>query len=78
MMPAMGKGCRCYKDVVVAPGTQLMAALDEGDHKKAAAIYNECERDLARLEGRLTYFAADGTLMVTKTGARSIFDDVDE
>lgn len=77
-MPAMGKGCVRYKDAVVAPGAQLMAALEEKDHKKAAAIYNECERQLAKEEGCLCYFAADGTMMVTATGARSIFDDVDE
>lgn len=77
-MPALGKGCVRYKGVVVAPGTQLMAALDEGDHKKASALYNDCERTQAKLEGRLSYFAADGTLMVTATGARSIFSDVDE
>lgn len=67
-----------YKDVIAAPNSQLAIALSEGDHKKAAAIYNECERNLAKEQGRLTYFAADGTLMVTATGARSIFDDVDQ
>lgn len=77
-MPATGKGRVRYHDTIVAPGTHLMAALEKGDKKLAESIYNECERDLARLEHRACYYAKDGTLMVTATGNRSIFDDVDE
>lgn len=48
-MPASGVR---YKDVRVAPNSQLAQALVDGDRKKAEAIYQQCERDLARLEGR--------------------------
>lgn len=71
------KGQR-YRDVIVAPNTNMAAALEAGDAKKAGAIYDECERDLAKREGRLSYCNHKGTMLVTATGARSIFDDVDK
>lgn len=70
--------CKRFRDVYAAPGSQLFQALEDGDRKKAAAIYDECERLLAKEQGRFTYYAADGALRVTATGARSISDDVDE
>lgn len=70
--------CKRFRDTWAAPGSQLHAALEEGAKAKASAIYNECERSLAKEQGRLSYFAADGTMMVTATGARSVFDDLDD
>jgi hypothetical protein len=84
--------CKPFADTFAAPGSALYAALEDGDKRKATEIYNKCARDAARLEGRASYFAADGTMMNTATGSRSIFgmmmntatgsrsifDDVDE
>jgi hypothetical protein len=41
-----------YRDTTAAPGSQLYQALEDGDQAKAKAIYEQCEQDLARLEGR--------------------------
>jgi hypothetical protein len=35
--------CKRYRDVWVAPGTQMFEALEAGDTKKAAQIYEQCE-----------------------------------
>jgi hypothetical protein len=48
----MHRNCKTYRDVKVAPGSQLYQALEDGDKAKAAAIYEQCEKDLAKLEGR--------------------------
>lgn len=80
-MPVNNEMCKRFKDTWAAPGSQLYAALEDGDRKKADAIYNECEKRLAQEQGRLTYFASDGTMMAIKPDgsvSRSIFDDVDE
>ncbi|QRE00496.1 hypothetical protein [Burkholderia phage BCSR129] len=77
-MPINKARCIRYKDTWAAPGSALHQALTDGNKKAAEKIYNECERRLAKEKCERTYFAADGTLMVTETGNRSIFDDVDE
>lgn len=38
-----------YRDTYAAPGSQLHQALTDGDQKKAAAIYEQCEKDQAKL-----------------------------
>jgi hypothetical protein len=79
-MPVNHATCKRFKDTWAAPGSQLYAALEDGDRKKAAAIYDECEKRLAQEQGRLTYFTSDGTMMAIKPDgsvSRSIFDDVD-
>jgi hypothetical protein len=43
-----------YRDTYAAPGSQLYQALVDDDKAKAAAIYEQCEKDRARLEGRCT------------------------
>lgn len=48
----MYRNCKTYRDVKVAPGSQLYQALEDGDQAKAKAIYEQCEKDLAKLEGR--------------------------
>ncbi|WVR18156.1 hypothetical protein JXVLWARM_CDS_0105 [Burkholderia phage Bm1] len=77
-MPINKDRCIRIKDTWAAPGSDLHRALTDGDRKKAIEIYNQCERDRAKREGRGVYYAYDNTLMVTATGNRSIFDDVDE
>ncbi|MEZ2310806.1 hypothetical protein AB6809_29600 [Paraburkholderia sp. RCC_158] len=41
-----------YKDTWAAPGSRLHAALEDGNKKLAEQIYQECERERAKLEGR--------------------------
>jgi hypothetical protein len=80
-MPINTKACKPFKDTWAAPGSQLHAALEDGDRKKAAAIYDECEKRLAQEQGRLSYFTSDGTMMAINPDgsvSRSVFDDVDE
>jgi hypothetical protein len=44
----MNRRCIQYRDVKVAPGSDMFAALEAGDTKKAAAIYAQCEAEYAR------------------------------
>lgn len=49
----MSPKCKSYKDVLAAPGSELFAALVEGDHKKAERVYKECrDREKALGAGR--------------------------
>jgi hypothetical protein len=48
----MHRNCKTYRDVKVAPGSQLYQALEDGDKQKAEQIYQQCEKDLVELEGR--------------------------
>jgi hypothetical protein len=47
----MNKRSIRYKDTWAAPGSRLHAALEDGNKKLAEQIYQECERDRAKLEG---------------------------
>lgn len=38
-----------YRDTWAAPGSQLFEALEAGDAKKAAEIYEECEWEARKL-----------------------------
>lgn len=38
-----------YRDTWAAPGSQLHAAIEDGDTKRAEAIYRQCEKDAAEL-----------------------------
>jgi hypothetical protein len=80
-MPVNHAVCKRFKDTWAAPGSQLYAALEDDDRKKASAIYYECEKRLAIEQGRLSYFTSDGAMMAIQPDgsvSRSIFDDVDE
>jgi hypothetical protein len=67
--------------VAVAKNSTMFALL-ESPHgpqmRKARDHFNQCARDAAKLAGASCCFAWDGTMLETKTGNRSIFDDVDE
>jgi hypothetical protein len=80
-MPVNHEKCKRFKDTWAAPGSQLYGALEDGDKRKAAEVYNECEKRLALEQGRRCYFTADGTMMDIRADgsvSRSVFDDVDE
>lgn len=46
----MNKRAIRYRDTWAAPGSQLFEALEAGDMKKAAEIYDRCEHDRVTLE----------------------------
>jgi hypothetical protein len=48
--------CKRYRDVWIAPGTDMFAALEAGDMNKAAEIYERCEREAAALRSKPTQF----------------------
>jgi hypothetical protein len=48
----MNKRSIRYRDTWAAPGSQLHAALTDGNKKLAESIYTQCEKDRAKLEGR--------------------------
>lgn len=47
----MNQKCIRYKDVLVAPGTQMFEALEAKDHARAKRIYDECEEAARKLQG---------------------------
>jgi hypothetical protein len=51
---------RRYRDVWASPGSQLHTALEDGDAKKAAQIYDDCERRLAIEQSKAYYVNAAG------------------
>jgi hypothetical protein len=48
----MNKRSIQYRDTWAAPGSQLHAALTDGNKRLADSIYTQCEKDRAKLEGR--------------------------
>lgn len=40
----MNPKCKPYRDVYAAPGSELFQALVDGDHKKAARVYEEAKK----------------------------------
>jgi hypothetical protein len=80
-MPVNHDKCKRFKYTWAAPGSQLYGALEDGDKRKAAEVYNECEKHLAVEQGRSCFSTADGTMMEIRadgSASRSVFDDVDE
>lgn len=51
--------CKRYKDVIVAPGTQMFEALEAGDSQAAEKIYRQCEADKRMREYRTVGSQAD-------------------
>jgi hypothetical protein len=47
----MKRRYKAYKDTLVAPGTNLWQALEDGDTVKAEALYQECERNYRKEQG---------------------------
>jgi hypothetical protein len=61
----MNKRSIRYRDTWAAPGSQLHAALTEGNKKLAEKIYQDCEKDRAKLEAkgaavRVSHYADPG------------------
>jgi hypothetical protein len=48
----MNKRSIRYRDTWAAPGSQLHAALTEGNKKLAEKIYQDCEKERAKLEAK--------------------------
>ncbi len=60
----MHKYCKPFRDVMVAPGSQLFEALEANDLKRAHRLYTDCEIKRRLSEGerpeRVYYCTPDG------------------
>lgn len=52
----MHKNSKRYRDTWAAPGSQLFEALESGDSKRAAYIYEVCEKERELREGAMVVF----------------------
>jgi hypothetical protein len=50
----MNKNAIRYRDVMVAPGSQLFEAIQAGDTQRAAQIYKRCEDEAIALQYGIT------------------------